>query len=454
MMIFNPHTIRSAAFLLGLAGAGLADDLALEDGGKLSGKVTALTADGHLMVTSPLSRQPIDLRADKVNRIVFGTGAKLTDEHDSLVALTNGDQFPCDLQSIDATQIKVDTGFAGALVIPRTAVRMLQLGVRPRKVIYDGPQNADGWDVKAGWKAVTGSFVTESNGLITRKFDLPENHSLHFDLSWGNVPNLQVGIDDDDPDPGSRSDRYVLNINGAGLDLKREQKEGNRRYLPMANIPRDLIGSSDQTVSVELRIDRKLAVVSLYLDGKNEGRWADPSGHSPKGSSIFFRGSVAGEDTLTLEGIRLSEWDASADRHRSEERGDTSKDSIILRDGDRGMGEILSYRADAKDGVLRYKMPHLAEPLETSSAEISTLFFAETPHDSAVKPLLTLTLQGRGSLSLGEASFDGNAIHCNHPLLGPLTIHSEAAVKLDRVRPPAKTPEPDDSDDGDDTGDQ
>lgn len=449
-----PGARSLALLLISACSVALADDLVLDGGGKLSGRISRITTEGHLLLETPLSASPLDVRADHVSRITFAAPEKIVDEHDSMVVLANGDQFPCDLESIDAAAVKVNTTFAGELTIPRQAMRTLQLGVKPRKTIYDGPRDGNGWDIKSGWHFAAESFIAEAQGVLSRKFEMPENHSIAFDLSWGSVPNLQVGIDDSNLEPNSKADRYVLSINGGGIDLKREQELGNRRFLPMGNVPRDFIALPDQTVSVELRIDRKLAIVSLYLDGNYEGRWADPLGHAPTGKGVYFRASVAGQDNLTVEGIQINEWDASSDRHRSEERGDRSKDSIILRDGDRGMGEILSYRSDDKEhGTLTYKMPHRAEPLATPATEISTLFFAEKPQPAGDEPPLNLTLLGRGGLSISIPAVEDAKLLCKHPLLGDLTIRREAVSGLARTHH-GDSQESEESSEDDETGDQ
>lgn len=430
-MIFK----ASILFLLGVSSLS-ASEVLMQGGAKLSGKVTGLTEDGHLLLESPLGVTPLDLRADRVHRIEFSHPAEAApDRHDAVITLTNGNEFPCDLKDIDALNVTAETSFAGLLTVPRSSISTLQFGMRPQATIFEGPESAEGWDLKSGWRFTPDCFSTDSSGTLARTFELPENYSISFDLSWEAVPNLQIGLNDDSAEINARGDRYIATINASGIDLKREQKEGNRRFLPMALIAHDMGPNPEEPVTIELRVDRKLAIVSLFIDGVAEGRWADPTGKSPAGNGFYYRSSIAGSDSLTLEHIHISEWDPAADRHRSEERGDPARDSIILRDGDRGIASVLGYRADGDGGILTYKLDHRDAPLQTPAQEISTVFFAETGEesDAGPEPVWSLDLEGRGNLTVLSLKTEAETLQITHPLLGNLNLRPTAVTRIDRL---------------------
>ena len=418
------------AFLLPAA----ADEVILSDGSSLGGTVTALADSGEVSLESPLSFEPFQLLAEKIKRVDFTGTTKSPDDHDALVILANGDRFPGELTGIDDSTISISTGFSGNLRIPREAVDTVQLGVRPRKVIYRGPESDAGWTIKSGWSSEGKRFVATRSGTIARNFDIPGSFSLRFRVTWRNSPNMQIYFADDSLETTGKADRYYLNFVGSGLELKRQQSNDGHPYLPMASILRDSSEFPSSSVEVDLRVDRKLGIVHLYLDGDYEGRFDDPMKSAPSGMGIMFRSNIGGEDSQEISRIEIREWDASSDRHRSEERGDASSDVLITRSEDRGTGSIISYAPGPDGGTIRYKGPHQPEPVDLPANEVSTLFFARTEVDPAADPApLQLGLRGRGSLGVSACSFAGDSIMARHSLLGDLEIRRDAVASLERA---------------------
>lgn len=411
-----------------------ADEVALSDGSLLSGNVISLSEDGRLLLESELALDPLELRADQVSRVNFAPQKHDPDQHDSLLVLSNGDQFPADLVSIDADRLHVTTSFAGPLEIPRSFVHTAQLGVRPRKVIYRGPTELAGWQVKSGWRFEENRFISEAGGTLARSFALPESYALRFKVTWRNLPNLQVHFGGDSLEIPGKADRYHLTFNSSGIDVRREQSKDGARELPMINIPRDPSSFPDATADIELRVDRKIPRIHIYLNGEFQGRYADPLDTSPGGGGVIFRSNLSGgDDSLSLSAIEVREWDASADRHRSEERGDPTKDAIILRDGDRGVAKIIGLAPGPDGGTLTYQFPHRAEPVETKASDISTLFFTRSAADAPPTAPLRLVLRSRGTLGVSSCTFKGDAVEVKHPVLGNLKLDRRWIDRLERT---------------------
>jgi hypothetical protein len=431
-----PPPVQGTATILAtlFAATALADEVILTEGSRLAGTVTAMSAEGGVALASPLAFEPFQLRADRIKRVQFAAPkTTLADEHDAMLTLSNGDQFACDLTGVDEDSVQVRTGFAGDLDIPRPLVGTVQLGMRPRKTIYRGPENESGWTMRNGWRFEGRRFVADGNGTVARRFDIPGSFSLKFRLAWRNTPNIQIFFADDLMETTGRADRYHLSFDGSGLQLKRQTNGDSYPNKDMHAMRRDPADFPDSQAEIELRVDRQLKQVHLYLNGEFEGKYADPLKQTPGGQGVMFLSKIAGDDLMTIEGIEIREWDASSDRHRTETRGDETKDVVITRSSDRSTGEILGLKPGKDGPVVLYKSPHYPDPVELQTSDISTLFFAR-PADPApaVPTLLQLDLRVRASLSVSACSFADDHFKVVHPLLGPLEVRREAVDRLER----------------------
>ena len=430
-------TITILACLSAATATALADEVILTEGSRLSGTVTGMSAEGEVSLESGLAFEPFQLRADRIRRVQFSAPkATLADEHDAMLTLSNGDRFACDLTGVDEDSVQVRTGFAGDLDIPRPMVGTVQLGMRPRRTIYRGPESESGWTVRNGWRFEGRRFITDGNGTVARRFDVPGSFSLKFRLTWRNTPNIQIFFADDLMETTGRADRYHLSFDGSGFQLKRQISGDSYPNKDMHAMRRDPADFPDSRVEVELRVDRQLKQVHLYLNDEFEGKYADPLKQTPGGQGVMFLSKIAGDELMTIENIEIREWDASSDRHRTETRGDETKDVVITRSSDRSTGQILGLKPGTDGPVVLYKSPHYPDPVELATSDISTLFFARAadPAPKAATPL-KLDLRGRASLSVSTCAFADDHFKVVHPLLGPLEVRREAVDKLERKPP-------------------
>ncbi|MCW1886504.1 hypothetical protein OKA04_17330 [Luteolibacter flavescens] len=427
--------IRSASILALLLLPALADEVILSDDSRLNGTVTALSDSGQVLLQSDLAFEPFQVRADRLRRVVFTDTSPREDQHDCMLTLANGDQFPGDLSAIDDSSVTVRTDFAGELRIPRESVGTVQLGMRPRKIIYQGPESDAGWTIKNGWRYDTNRFAADSNGTVFREFDIPGSFAVKFRLTWRNAPNIQAYFACDSFETTGKANRYYIQLNSNGFELKRQDAIGNNgAFYSMASIPRDSPEQQKSAVEVELLVDRHVGEVHILLDGEEVGKYKDPAKTAPGGQGIMFRSLIGGDDMQTVSRIEVREWDPSATRHGSEERGDTTRDVLITRSSDRGTGKILSMTNTGEGRSVQYKGPHHPEAVELPLDEISTMFFARpdgTESDAAKTPL-TLGLRGRGYLGVSGCTFNGDQIVAKHPLLGEMVIRRDAVANLQR----------------------
>jgi hypothetical protein len=415
---------RSILVLAMLAAPAGADLVTLSDGGRLTGSVTALDGD-TLKLDSPLSVEPVLLRAGGISQVRFDNGPESAATHDSRMVLTNGDRLPCDLAAITPDSVRVTTGFAGEMDIARGSIATLQLGIRPRKLLYSGPASLKGWIISDGWQLDDGTLVSNGRGAISRTFDpMPDSFSIQFELVWREPPNFQFYFCSTSEIPGGgKLDRYFLQFSAAGFELKR-QSSGPATYHTLGAITRRPASFPNFRTTVELRVDLPSRRIEMLLDGEPAGRFDDPLETPPDGKHIIFVGNEDKPGAHRIGNIRLRAWNPAGDRQLGEDRGDSDGDSLIDIDGDRFTGTLIGTAPDDASVIL-FKSPHHPEPMRIPVERASTIFFTR-PDPAAAKSPLVVGLADHGFLGADSCRFGSRKATLAHPLIGEIGIDRSA----------------------------
>ncbi len=429
--------LTTAAALIA-AGIARGDQLRLADGGRLSGEIVSMAADGSLTMHADVAVDPLEILPEQIRRVDFSKSSPTVADHDARVQLINGDVLPCDLIAIDAEDIKVRTTFAGDLTFSREVVDRMQLGIRPHRLILAGIGNEDDWVRSDGdWSISNDALVSADTGHVGRAVkQLPSSFSLSFRLKWSQRPAFKVFFcSDPDKGSGGQLDRYYLQFNTAGFELKR-QSTGQTSYHALGVVNRGPESFANRSVDIEVRVDRPSRMLYLYLDGELEGRFPDQLDDVPEANGIVFESGTKADEGHVVSRIEVRQWDASGDRHKSEDRGDAKSDAVIDHDGQRFGGSLLEtaigkLEVTKGDKVVLFQSPHLDDPMEIPVNGISTIFFAGTNGKADTSPLY-FGLGGGGQLSAASGRFDQQHIFLEHPLLGRLTIDRAAIASLDR----------------------
>lgn len=409
-----------------------ADQLTLSEGGRLTGEVLSMGADGMLSVRAEVAVEPLVIQPDHVERVDFETVATPPTDHDARLLLINGDDLPCELLGIDAGKVRVSTSFAGELEISRNAIERMQLGIRPHALIITGVGASEGWTESDAWVVADDTLVSSGTGHTGLEVpDLPKAFSLSFQLKWEERPSFKVYFCAA-PDKGSVGglDRYYLQFNSAGFGVGR-QSTGQTSYFSLGSVNQTPDKFKDNTAHIELRVDREAKVIELHIDGTLEGRYPDQIDTPPEENGVVFESATRTEGGHRVSDFEIRIWDASGDRYQSEDRGPADLDAVIDNDGQRFSGELL--RTEERDGasVVLFQSPHLEDPLVIPVERVSTVFLAKTREMQTPSPLY-FGLHRGGRISAEEGQFDKAEIKLRHPLLGALTLDRGAVASLDR----------------------
>jgi hypothetical protein len=424
---------------------GLADQVKLLEGGSITGEVDSMDSDGRLVMTSPITRHPLELRAERVLSVHFGDDRGVSGDHDALVTLANGDTLPGELVSVGPRNARIETDFAGPLEIPRSVIRGIKIGIRPRDILYSGPGGADEWPVMEDWILKGGSLVATGRGHAARRIEnLPESFSLAFDLQWLKRPNFKVYFcSATDQTRGSGHNRYYLQFAGAGFEIKRES-DGRTPFSTIGVVDRKPSEFPDNRVRIEIRVDRAEKTLLLFFDGKLQGRYYDEIENLPGGDHLIFENINDDRENLRVGNLEIREWSMFTERHRSEDRGDQQGDSLIDHEGQRFGGELLGTRQSGDGKIFLFKSPHYPESLEIPVNRVSTVFFDPRETEPADAPW-QVEIRGGGRLRLSHCDFSPERVAVDHPLLGKLTVAPAALVAIEHRDPAesADTPNPD-----------
>lgn len=440
MRISNRFTGWLPALLLAAPGA-RADDITLAAGNsRLSGEVRAIHADGAIELASPLSPQPLRLKNGAVRKVEFTALPSDAEAPGAIIGLANGDLLPATVEALDKQTLTATSPHAGRISIPRAALSSLQLGVREHKLVYSGPKNLEEWQALDGplknLSIDAGALVANGQASAVRDIGLPRDFIIRFTLIWQErqMPNFQVYFADPLRPRGEASDRYYVQFNGAGIEIKREAEQG-RRYNQIAALNRTPNLFPDRELTVEVHVVRSTSRLKLFLNDEPEGEWEDPIGAIPKGGGIAIVSNASTGNIQRVSGIRILELDDSRTRHGAEDRGDGKHDSLISRDDDRWGGTLTEIRPAASGPVFVFKSDFQNEPLEIPETDVSTVFFAKPAQEAeaGAAPAYRLRLRDGGSLKVSSCRFDGDAVTAGHPLLGELRLARAGVVAFESV---------------------
>lgn len=436
MRISNIKSWLALALAGGIITPTYADKITLASDARLTGTVRSINEDGIVQLSSELSPDPVFLKPGAVEKVEFSTLELSAKPPGTLIELTNGDLLPATVENLDGDNLNIITENAGRLAIPRAAIQSIQLGVHQRKSIYSGPKSGDEWskeiEESQQWKFSHGALIADGRATATRIFDIPEQFILKFTLKWKDNPNVQIYFADPLLLKAEAVDRYYMQFNGAGLEIKRESSTG-KRFQTVILLARTPDQFPNKQVAIEIRVDRKASRIHLLLDGEPEGAGVDPIATVPTGNGVSLINGGSSGSPQEIRDIEILELDNVRARHRSEDRGDVKTDSLISRDEDRWSGRLISISKGAEGAIYSFKSDFQDQPLELTAADVSTIFFAQTAKIATPQNdhSVALRLANGGSLQVSSCAFSPESLTAKHPLLGRLEIGRAGVVAME-----------------------
>ena len=425
-----------------MIGAGLeclrADEVMQSDGSHLSGVIQAIHENGMIELRSPLAIEPLLLKANSVKKVRFAEAATESSTPSAMVRLRNGDQFLASVTGLSDADLQVSSQALGHLTIPRELVESIQFGIREKKVIYVGPNTDDEWVPKIGslgaWRVVKGVLSANGAAVAGKPFELPQQFGVKFTLRWQADPAFQLYFADPMSPEVERIDRYCLQFNSAGFEIKRESSKGKHFHSVMMS-PRRPDEFPKNQLDIEIRVDRKTSRLDLFLDGALEASGVDPVQDATTGGGLLLLSAAAAGSVQEVFGIQLFETGQEVISDLREDEVDSRSDRVLSRDEEIWSGRLSVTALENGGFAYSLKSGSDEQTTELEESDLLKVCFARPERESESRHRIAVRVKLHEHERLGLASialFDGQATAV-HPLLGVLKFEQAAISVLDWI---------------------
>lgn len=411
-----------------------ADVVELAHGDILTGSINALNNQG-ITLTSPLTPTPLQIKPDTIQSITFNNKAKDNKKHSEIITLTNGDTLPCDVVSLDQTTLQINTHYAGKFSIPRHTVKMLQFGISDEQVVYQGNDQPSVWPTHDGqWSYSKSGYSCQGSGTLARPLKLPQNMRINFDLRWRQTPNFVFRFCAENTKATTNQNTYELSFNSAGLQIRRYLK--NKKPTPIASFDLKPHTIDNQQLNVDIRLNRDLGEITLYLNGSKRGSWMDTF-DTAEGKHIILNNRASQSQGFYVNNLKVSHWNNGSHPRHQEKMAKSETDILLDNEGDKRSGKIISItQRSNKKLIVQMNDKFGTKPLKISEHRISTLYFTskDEPKTSPKAPYVARLLGG-GSIQLPSPKLTEGKITSIHPILGTCSLDTSVLSDITINRP-------------------
>lgn len=470
-----------------------AEDLFFTNEEQFSGKILSISSEKGVAVETSYSPHPLHFQVDAIKQIQFQKPEEMVSKvpHSERVLLSNGDLFPCTLVALDEDNLLMKAPLhqgQDQLLLPRRQVQSLRFGVRPQRLVYNGPAPLSDW---IGYNDTLWelsefeeqTLLLSAPGEIKQDIGLARQFILQFDLSWNHIPNARIYFCDDCGEE-TRRDRYYIDINHAGIQIRRERAEAPH-WSSLIRLDSSFEAFDDNALTVEIRGNRLLGTMELYLDGKFVRKATDPSERTI-GSGVTISKSNSEQSLTQLSKLKAYTWDNISQVQLSEEAPSKEGDSLIDAEGKRMSGQLTRLVSPQKketpveaenspakhetvppgekipdeenetvaENILPkkevttqpqplsdeppyflFKSPYVEQNIRVPLEKARLIYFrqSESKEDKealAHSPKFLIHLADNGLISADDVSLTEDTISLTHPLVGPLKLQRSAVLKV------------------------
>lgn len=449
---FHSKLIRLLALLWLVATTGLgaaANDpitpprqaLLFRNGDLLYGSLLSIEPATGVQWQHPDAAEPIVFSAANLTEIQLGhppvRAAKAP--YRCLVRLANLDELEGSVLTLDASELTLDTWYAGRLRIPRA--RVLSIIPRPEisNLVYEGPTGLEGWtmgkvNVAVGqtgeWRYRNGAFYATEAASIARDLKLPPMSTLEFDMAWRGSLNVAVALYTDYLQPVSLRAKeqepdfggfYSLQMNSQYVSMLLVKKLDPLKHLGQAIVPSF---QHKNSAHIAIKSSRQPAAIYLLVDGALIKQWIDPEGFGGVGTSI--RLVHQGQGSIKLSNLRVTGWDG-----RFEEtpppNPNQAADFALLLNRDKVSGTLQ--RIQAGKATFAATGTTLDIPLQrVMQIELAR---DKSPREPGQPGAIRVYFAGQGSLTFDLERWDNQRVTATSPNFGRAQFDPRAFSRIE-----------------------
>ncbi len=359
-----------------------------------------------------------------------------------MLALTNGDELPGDVVSLDDKQLLLNTWYAGQLTIPRAMIVNITPLRAPACVLYEGPTSMEGWVLgnrgggSKSWAYRDGTLIGSNYGTIGRDVKLPGTASIDFDLVWRGNSQFGIFLYSDRVD--SISNCYMFQINSNNVYLQRYSRDGGSNNLGDSAQLRNVMRR--EKMHVGIRVNKETKSLWLLVDGTVVKQWTDPGEFVGTGKTLIFQsqpGSYA-----RISNIKVATWDGKMDDATSTS-AKSKEDSIKLQNQDRVSGKLKSIEGGKATFASSYA--DLSIPIDRVEQINMSNVGTDKPKPSPTA--MRAFFADRGSVTMELNAWDEKKVAATSPNFGSATFSPDAFQRLQFNLDKVATPD-DETDEG------
>ena len=472
-----------------------ADLLRFTNGDRLDGTFAGLKAGPTILWKRGDVDLPVEFKATQLRQAVLRGGRAAKSFQDfSSIGLTNGDRIPGTLVAINASDVTIETAFAGALVVPRNRVGMIAPNPLGGKMLYNGPFSEEGWSVVAPaeevkgapapivqglqqqlqkqdgepekvlpWTYSSGSYYSRNGtSALVRDVGMPDRAMMKFRVAWKSRLSLAIAFHADlTPAPKPKPDAanpqnpqnvqlrqefgssqnypkmfgnaYVLNLYSSYMILYRcgYDKDGKPNMERVQSGATNIRLSESGDASVELRCNRLTGDISLFLNDEFAMQWTE-SVEANGGTYAGRGGGIGFQSQGSGSQVRISDLVvAEWNGMPDAARSLQTDDQDII---------LLTNGTDRFSGEVsglsgdKIQLKGRYGNFEFPLREIAEIRFAKNRLAKSSEPpndAVTVRFQPFGKISGTPSPSEPGAFALNSALAGKMTINLDYAVMLD-----------------------
>lgn len=437
--IFSPESAQPVA-----APGNPGDVLEFLDGSLMHGELKQMDPASGILWDNPLAKNPIDLQPAHLDSIHFAHAAAVALTPASELHFANGDDVLGTVTSLDDEHLGFRTWFGGTLNLSRAAVQSITFLSSNYTILYEGPDNADGWIVGGhnpeSWAFRDGAFVSESPGSLGRDFNLSDSSTIAFDLAWSDVFELFASIYSDASAHLDFPTSYLI-------ELRHDQygSTANLRYIDTdPQVPLRNLGSASLPIPagknkarITIQSNKEEGTVAIFVNNVLARRWKDEKGFSASGGSLFFQEMGRSGMSVKLSNFKISAWQGRYEPENSVVM--TNLDVIRFINHDQAMGKITGIH----DSKLSLAMGETS--LQIPIQRVTQINFAAVPVVAATRDPWEVRawFPSGGNVSFRLEKWSDGQVSGMSPIFGPLAFQSGQIRQLEfNIDRPNELPPP------------
>lgn len=424
----------------------------MHNGDCLTGAVTGFSPDGMITIAYPAAATAIAVKLTAVKSIEALDPPARMPPSPAVLVLADGDQLPCSVVGFGDDTLTINSPLIdGKSSVKWQDIRQIGFSHEDSIDLLGGPLTGQPWkfskratNIQGGendknnariaatsWKFDRGGITGTGQGGASIDAKLPDKAEIDLEISSArNMPYI-IGLFTDAMLPavdGEPDGPKVMDMNGPGVPFReglaieispqsivlRHHSQGQGLdHLGSKRLPAPLRDKEKR--KLKIRIDIAKGIIGVWDNGTLAGKWTDLGALQLKGKAISLcqQQGITGEFALRHFSVR--EWHGNIDDDAF--TADDTKDVIIVKDGSRLTGKLLSLKGNVwhlRGGV---------GDLEIARANVFRILRAT----GASAPIDT---KPRVQVNFG----DGNVIHLTAPVLGDNGLLSGSHDPLGQVK--------------------